>query len=201
MLAFKDGILKDIKILNFGGDDLTMQLCEELKISSALAEDIKMSHGSIGDYNKIDNDKEILVKKNNIYKPISQRLLSQILTPKAQLICESIKKSIEEVMPCNKINNFVATGMTVLLEGFLEILEVGLGIPVKLGRIANPKVISWANKEELSGQRYLTYLTSLGIVCQMLCESESRTLSKYQPTSNPILKAVNKFKEIYQEYF
>jgi len=202
LLLFRNGILKDLQILPVGGNDLTIGLSEKLKIPFDLAEDVKVSWGSVGDYNQINNNKEILLKQNNAYKPISQRLVSEILTPKSKLICQAIRAAVEKIVPCEKVNNFVTTGRTVLLEGFLEMLENSLGISVKLGRITNPNIISWVNKDNtLSGQRYLTYITSLGIICQALYQPKLEIISNYQPTQNPILNTINKFKEIYQEYF
>ncbi len=86
LLLFSDGILKDVEILHVGGNDLTLQLEGKLKISFDLAEDVKVSWGSVGDYNQMNGGKEILLKQNNNYKPISQRLVSEILTPKTKLI-------------------------------------------------------------------------------------------------------------------
>jgi len=202
LLLFRDGILKDVEVLSFGGDDLTIGLSEKLKISFDLAEDVKMSYGSVSDYNQTHSDKEILIKQNNAYKPINQRLVSEILTPQVKLICRNIKDSVGKILPCDEVDNFVTTGRTVLLEGFLEMLENSIGISVKLGRITNPNIISWVNKDNsICGQRYLTYITSLGIVCQALYQPKHEIISNYQPTQNPILNTINKFKEIYQEYF
>ncbi len=202
LLLFRDGILKDVEILAVGGDDLTIGLSEKLKISFDLAEDVKISWGSVGDYNPINNNKEILLKQNNTYNPVSQRLVSEILTPKSKLICQTIKDSVQKIVPCDEVDNFVATGRTVLLEGFLEMLENSLEISLKLGRITNPNIISLVNKDNsIYGQRYLTYITSLGIICQVLYQSKPEIISNYQPTRNPILNTINKFKEICQEYF
>ncbi len=202
LLLFKDGILKHVEILPVGGDDLTGELCEKLKVSFDLAEDVKVSWGSAGDYNQVNSNKEILLKQNNAYKPISQQLVSEILTPKSKLICQAIKAALEKVIPCDKVDNFVTTGRTVLLEGFLEMLENNLGISVKLGRVSNPNIIPLVNKDSgISGQRYLTYLTSLGIICKALYRPQTQNALAYQPTRNPILKTINKVKEIYQEYF
>ena len=202
LLLFRDGILKDVEILPIGGDNLTIELSEKLKTSFDLAEDVKVSYGSVSDYNQMHNDKEILIKQNNAYKPINQRSVSEILTPKAKLICQTIRAALEKIVPCEEVDNFVTTGRTVLLEGFLEMLENSLGISVKLGRITNPNIISWVNKDNsICGQRYLTYITSLGIICQALYQPQPAAISAHQPTRNPILNTINKLKEIYQEYF
>ena len=202
LLLFRDGILKDVEILPIGGDNLTIELSEKLKTSFDLAEDVKVSYGSVSDYNQMHNDKEILIKQNNAYKPINQRSVSEILTPKAKLICQTIRATVEKLVPCGEVDNFVTTGRTVLLEGLLEMLENSLGISVKLGRITNPNIISWVNKDNsICGQRYLTYITSLGIICQALYQPQHATISAHQPTRNHILNTINKLKEIYQEYF
>ena len=202
VLVFKDGMLKHVEILSCGGNDLTLQLADELKIPLDLAEDLKRSYASIGDYNQIKEDREILIKKNTIYKPVRQRLVAELLTSKANFICQNIKDAVEKIMPCNDVVNFIATGRTVLLEGFLEVLENNLGTSVKLGRIVQPDIIPFLNKTDaLSGQKYLNYTTSLGIVCQALHNEQPRILSVSQPVHNPILKAINKVKEVYQEYF
>lgn len=99
LLVFRDGLLRDIEILPIGGDDLTEQLQGELKIPFDLAEDIKRSHGIIGDPAYIREDKEILVKKSNLYKPIKQRVVSGIITSSAKAICSKIKDALEKKRP------------------------------------------------------------------------------------------------------
>jgi hypothetical protein len=84
----------------------------------------------------------------------------------------------------------------------MEMLENSLGISVKLARITNPDIVSFVEQNEaLSGQKGLTYLTALGIICQALQERRLPTPSPYQNPRNILLKAINRFKEIYQEYF
>ena len=202
VLIYRNGMLKNIEILPIGGNDLTLQLSDELRIPFDLAEDVKRSYASIGDYSRINEDKEILVKKDTGYKAIKQRLVAEMITSKAKLICQTIRDAVENITPCNKIDDFIATGRTILIEGFLEMLENTLGTQVKLGRIVHPDIAPILNREDaLSGQKYLTYVTSLGIVCQALHLEQPRFLSISQPPRNPILKAINKVKEVYQEYF
>jgi cell division protein FtsA len=223
LLIFEDGILKNMETLQIGGDDLTNKLAEALKIPFDLAENVKRSYAGIAEHNQIKEDREILLKKDNVYTPIKQRLVSEILGSETRLISQSIKDTVEKSVACNKINNFVTTGRTILLEGFLETLESNLGISVKLGHMANPDtevstsrrdvskshyirdMISLVNKyPALSGQKYLTYLTSLGIIRQALHNQQpSGVVSTYPlaPTCNPILKVINKAREVYKEYF
>ncbi len=202
ILIFQDGLLKDIQVLPFGGDDLTRDLSDELKINFDLAEDIKRSYGIIGGLNEIGEDKEILVKKSEFYKPIKQKLVAEIVTSSAKSICTRIKEAVEKKASLYEINNFVVSGRAVLIEGFIETLESTLVIPVKLGRITNLEIVSLIKEnDELSGQKYLTYLTCLGMLCEALEAKPLGVLPLHQPAKNLVLKAVNRVKEVYQEYF
>ncbi|MEK6727209.1 MAG: cell division protein FtsA [Candidatus Omnitrophota bacterium] len=202
LLVFRNGVLKEIDILQIGGDDLTAQLQDALKIPFDLAEDIKRSYGLIGEPGEILEDKEILVKKTNLYKPIRQRLVVEIVTSKAKLICSQIKDAVEKKVSCYEVDNFVIVGRTALLEGFIERLENTLAIPVRLGRIADPEILSFAKEEsELTAQKYLTYLTCLGMILESMQDKSTPILPNQKPVKNCIKKAIARFKEAYQEYF
>ena len=202
LLLFKDGLLQDIQILPLGGASLTQQLCEGLKINYELAEDIKRSYGVIGDISNIPEDKEILVKKDEFYKPIKQRDVAQMVSNSARLICTQIKEIVERKVALHEIDHFVITGKTLLTDGFIEMMEHVVGIPVKIGRISNLKIASIVKENsDLSGQKYLTYLTCLGMICEDLESKIVGILPLVKPAQNLIMKAVNRFKETYQEYF
>jgi len=199
---FKDGSLRDIEIIKLGGNDLTEKLQQELKIPFELAEDIKRSYGIIGNPEEIGEDKEILVKKSEFYNPIKQRLVSQIITSEAKSFCSRIKEAVDKKVSIYEVDNLTVVGRTVLLEGFIETLENTLTIPVKFGRIANPEILSLIKEDHtVSGQKYLTYLTALGIICQALQNKPREILPLHQPTKNLIIKTFNRLKEVYQEYF
>lgn len=204
LLVFRDGTLKDVEILPAGADNLTTQLADILKIPVELAEDIKRSYGVIGDVQKIKEDKEILVKKEYLYKPIRQKDVCEILSSGAKQICFQIKEALEKKVSPYEVNNFVVTGRSVLLEGFIEMLENTLNIPVRLGRIADSAVLPLALENrlsELSGSKYLTYLTALGMVLCAMEDKDSYVSSAAKSGGNPLKKAILRVKEVYQEYF
>jgi len=202
ILIFKDGLLKGMEILRFGGDTLTQGLSDSLKIPMDLAEDIKRSYGVIGDPLDIGEDKEILVKKSEFYKPIKQRDACEVLTLSANNMCTQIKEAVEKKIALHDINSFVIVGRTMLLDGFIENLERVLSLPVKLGRITNLEIISLISENsELSGHKYLKYLTSLGMIAEALRVRPLGVLPLHQPAKNFILKALGKVRAVYQEYF
>lgn len=203
MLIFKDGLLCDMAILSLGGNDITAELSNALKITPDLAEDTKRSYGVISDDSQVQEDKEILVKKDNIYKPIKQKLVSQIIAAKTGLICQNLKDALDKRIDLSQVNNFFAVGRVTLLDGFLEMLENTLQTPVKIGRITDPDISSLANKDNnLSGQKYLTYITCLGMLAEAFRAKLPQISSFHQSsTKNPLVKAINRVKEVYEEYF
>ncbi|MFA7293853.1 MAG: cell division protein FtsA [Candidatus Omnitrophota bacterium] len=202
LLVFKDGLLQDIQILPLGGSSLTLQLSEGLKINYELAEDIKRSYGIIGDPDIIPEDKEILVKKDEFYKPIKHKQVAQIATSSGRLICTQIKEAVEKRAALHEIDNFIMTGKTLLSDGFIEMMESVMGIPVKIGRINNPEIVQLLKEHsDLSGQKYLTYLTCLGMICEDLENKTVGGASLVKPAQNLFIRLINRFKEVYQEYF
>ncbi len=202
LFFFKDGILRDIKILSLGGNDLTSALKEGLNISLDLARDIKISSTTMDESAVFDGNKQILVKKDNEYMPIKKKQVSDILNARTKTICLALKDTVEKNMDLKEIKHFVLTGRTILQEGFLEMLETNIGIPVEFARIRDSLIAPFVNQNQgLNGRKYLTYATALGLVCKELYGYEPKTLTIQKFSSNPVLKAVNKLKEIYQEYF
>jgi len=202
LLIFKDGLLQDIQVLSLGGNSLTRQLCEGLKINYELAEDIKRSYGVIGNADNIAEDKEILVKKDEFYKPIKQREVAQMVSGSSRLICTQIKEVVERKTALHEIDHFIMAGRTLLTDGFIEMMESVIGIPVKIGRISHPEIAALVKeKSELSGQKYLTYLTCLGMICEDLESKNMGALPIVKPARNLVMKVVNRAKEVYQEYF
>ena len=84
----------------------------------------------------------------------------------------------------------------------MEILENTLEIRVKLARVNNTAIpASLKEDRALSGQKYLTYLTVLGMVCEVLQDRTSNLIPFYHPPKNPLMRLFNQAKEVYQEYF
>ncbi|MBU1125757.1 MAG: hypothetical protein KKC84_07005, partial [Candidatus Omnitrophica bacterium] len=113
------------------------------------------------------------------------------------------KEAVAKHVSAYTVRSFFVVGRTALLEGFIETLESAVGIPVKMGRITHPEILSACKDEHaLAGHKHLTYLISLGIICSFLHNEENAGLSSLvSHSANPFLKMVDKIKEVYQEYF
>lgn len=202
LILFENGSLRDVQILSLGGDNLTAQLMTNLKIPFELAEDIKRSYGIVGEPEHISADKEILVRKEGFYNPIKHKTVSEIATEKTKEICRSIAQTIEKKIRFYEVNNFIIAGRAILLEGFIETMENILNVPVKTGRItANPLATALRDNSDLSGHKYLTYLTCIGMLSIALQKACVKRKSSLEPAGNLFSKALARIKEVYQEYF
>ena len=203
LLFFTDGQIRNILTLPLGGADFTSVVADSLDIPPALAEEIKISHGLVGDYSRVKDDQEVLVKKESGYKPIRQRLLCEILTSKAKSMAGVLKENIEKIVPLPEVNNFLLMGRTIQQEGLLELLEQELGVSVEYARVQDPRISVPADKakELFEGRKNLTYITSLGLVLLSLYSMQIKAASPLFLNANPVLRLIGKVKEIYQEYF
>jgi cell division protein FtsA len=203
LIVLKDGYMCDIQIFCRGGNNLTNRLCDALRLPYALAEEVKRSYGTITDDSSITEDKEILIKKDEVYKLIKQRMVSEVITEEARLLCQTIKAALVKKVEPYRITHFTAVGRTMLQEGFLELLENTVGVPVKLGRVTHPDIVPFvtANASLPPGDSQLNYLTAFGIVAANMHPEVSRILSQELKSRNPFQRGIYRLKEIYQEYF
>lgn len=201
LVILRNGIIEGIEIIPFGGRDLSEEISKVLNIPFSLAEDVKRNSSGIAETEGFCEGKEVLVKNDNVYKPIKEEAVSRILSQGSKSICQKIKEKVENYSPFSRINNFVIVGKGALLEGFLEMLETTTGCKVQLGRIMNPGVSFFVNTEDyMSSQKYLNYLTSLGMICEVL-EGGNNYNGLEEPSGNVFGKCINKVREVYHEYF
>jgi len=201
LVFLRNGMIEGIEIMPFGGRNLSEEISKELNIPISLAEDVKRNSYGIAESEGFCAGKEVLVKNDNVYKPIKEETVSRILSQGSKSICQKIKEKVENYFPFSHINNFVIVGKGALLEGFLEMLEVTTGCKVQLGRVMNPQVSFFVNTEDyMSSSKYLNYITSLGMICEVLEGADNYSVSK-EPSGNIFGKCVNKVREVYQEYF
>lgn len=206
VLIFNDRRLVHYQIITSGGDDLTTSLSQELNLSYSLAEEVKVSYGRI--QNKGDaQDKEIIIKKDNSYFTLSQNLVIQVLSRASNQIANSIRDAVRPHLLAISSLSFpdkttlYVSGRTVCLDGFLELLEAVIGMPVKLAKVDNPSLLVPLMRHRiLSGEPILNYLTCLGLIAKAIKPSYKRSvaLSGFRDLLSYIS---GRIKEIYREYF
>jgi len=183
MLFFQNGSLKDLKIFDFGFEDLIRGLTDSLNLSFSITEELIQTYGSL---EKRDNER-IFIKTDHSYKPIKKEEVSSILCSSVNSILNSLKGNIpQNFYPTGLIG---MTGDIVFLEGFLELAESSFGLPVVMARV----------KDFLSLQDSILSLGNFGLTLFAIEKKALRKIS-YSP-SNLTLRLLKKLKNIYQDYF
>ena len=191
VLIFKDGILKYVGKINWGGNNITGRIATDLNLSLDLAEEIKKSY-AVALKSDRRNEEEILVKREAAYSPVKREAICNALDPEIENLVLAVKDTIYGSGLFQQIN----TGMVVIgggsvLPGLLERLEESVNFPVVMGRM---KV---ANN---SPHSVAVYSPAVGLAQLGAHKSQTASLSAngQLTASNPF---ISKVKEFYQEYF
>lgn len=189
MLVFKDGILRGFESFSFGSNSLTQAIASELKVSWELAEDIKVSYGSCLSAN-VDPLQEILIKKDQNYRPIKRKVICSIIERYLQDQLGAVKEKLERYRKNFDLpQGIIACGNAALLEGFLENLEINLGLGVRLARIEDVSV------------KDINYATCVGLIKYAAASIPQLNPFRFSSYGTVFQKLAHKSKEIYQEYF
>ncbi len=189
MLAFKDGILRGVEVFNFGSRFLRDALARELRIPAELAQEIKVSYGNALAGN-IDPDQEVLLKKDQIYRPVKRKAICSIIENQLQGLFSPLKASLERYRANEGISEaIIVAGDIVSLDGFLESMEIVFSLPVHLGRIENMPSSD------------LKYTTAIGLIKYAIASAPNFHLFRMVSYGNIVQSVIRKAKEVYQEYF
>ncbi len=188
VLIFKSGILRNLEILDFGWNSFTLALKDELKVPYELARDLAISYASASSRD-IDSGQEVLIKKDQFYRPIKRKLICAIIEKQLQGMFDVVKEKLGSLRADILPGEIIVCGQTALLEGFLESCEKKLDIPTRLAKIEN------------SPFKDIAYATAVGLIKYGLTSSWNFNPLKLPTYGNIFQKLALKSKEMYQEYF
>jgi len=191
MLVFKDGILREVQIIPYGGMDFTESIATNLKITLDLAEEIKTTHATATS-SEVKEEEDILIKKNTQYDPIKRKKLSEAVEPNTRQLLAMVKERLEQSAWRKYFNSgVVVTGGNCLLQGFLEQAETSLGLPVKMAKIKD---------SSLSYYKIPIYASVLGLLKFASTGAGLETVSILG--SRKVARGIiSRIKELCQEYF
>ncbi|MFH1655104.1 MAG: cell division protein FtsA [Candidatus Omnitrophota bacterium] len=191
LLVFKDGSLKLIENLPIGGNRITQSIASKLNISFELAEELKKSY-AIAIKDEVKEDEEILVKKVSTYSPIKKRLIADACQQPINKLITMIKEKIDKIPFKDQIaGGVIITGGGSLLHGLLELIELKIGMPTRLGKVRNISLVSSKNPQ---------YSCAIGLVYYFINNYLAKR-SLLKQGSNFLGLLSERLKYLYQEYF
>lgn len=190
-LFFKDGQLKFLQRILWGGDSITRRISNQLNLSFNVAEDIKTAYG-VATQSDSSVDEEILLKREEAYVPVRKQLISEAIEPEVVLFIEQVSEAIKNSGLGDQMNvGVMMVGGGSLLPGFPERLEQGLNMPVKLGKV-NMAIKKLHNSAKFASVVGLAQMGGLKAASQSVAVAGQMNLAA---------QTFNKVKELYQEYF
>ncbi|MFC1708551.1 cell division protein FtsA [Candidatus Omnitrophota bacterium] len=193
LLFFKDNILRDFKLISFGGNDITDDISKGLGLSWELAEEIKKSSLILSAAESSNSD-TVVIKRLGSYKTLERKAIYESAKIRIGEFLDKIKSAIDSSPWRDKIGcGIVGVGGTANIEGILEKIEAHTGLHIKLGYVNNTPLIS-----EIVGPQYAA---ALGLVKHASSNKSLPILKRYFTGKTTPEKVTNFLRHLYHEYF
>ncbi|MDD5006120.1 MAG: cell division protein FtsA [Candidatus Omnitrophica bacterium] len=192
LLFFKDKILRDFKIIPFGGNDITDDISKSLELPWELAEDLKKSSLVLSAQDPKASDK-VVVRRFGSYKTLERSAIYEAAKIRLEEFLGKVRSAIHSSIWKDKMTSgIVGVGGAANLEGILEKIESSTGMPVRLGHI----------KDVSSGGGALgpQFAAAVGLIYYSDAKNLP-SLKSYLMGKTPLERATNFIRNLYQDYF
>jgi len=133
--VFRRGTLAHSAIIPLGGDHITQDISQLLRIQADEAERVKRRYG-VALPELADRDVELEVANPNYTASISTFELAQVIKPRVIEILDLVKRNIEQRMGALELlaGNVVITGGASLMPGVEQVANERFRLPVRIGK-------------------------------------------------------------------
>lgn len=192
VLVYKDEILRFVKVFPFGGHNLTEIIANHFKIPFELAIEIKESSLELS--TDIADSEDVMIKTDLHYHSIKKRQLAEVVLPEVEKFIGTLKSVIEVDALIDMTGvQIVVTGGLSLLEGLLERVEHGLGLPVKMGMVRG--------LQDVPASKVPSYAAAIGLLYLQKERYQKNKLMFTSGGKRKIFDVINYVKALYQDYF
>lgn len=190
ILVFQENILRHLKKIDIGGDSFTRRIGEALNLPFELAEEIKKSYATSLTAGHA-SDEEILVKRENAYKPVKGKDIHAAIEGPTLDLLENIRNALGESAVLEQMDmGIVMIGGGSLLTGLIERVSQATRHPARLAKMNVTSSRSPGNAALFAGV--------VGLAKSGFKQSLRYALS---PDGHWRTNLLNRFKELYHEYF
>ncbi|MCM8812219.1 MAG: cell division protein FtsA [Candidatus Omnitrophica bacterium] len=190
-LLYTDGAVKESVLLPWGIEQLTDSMSRSLKLPKSNAEQI------FEQVKTIEKQPEwaatpFTVQAGTLARTVPQEQVSHLLSEKSNEFLEKIRRKLEEIPYFREsAAGVVMVGELARLEGFLEICEQALNMPVRLGI---PRGIEVDSDLELK--------PAYTVVMGLLAHNARRIAASRRALAGPLWRRfLEKSKQVFEEYF
>lgn len=192
VLIFKDGIVRRVNVLAFGGKNICEIVSNFCKIPLEAAEEVKKTSGML--MIEIPEDEEVMIKIEDGYKSVKKKELALSIQPEIDKFLGMLKNMIFESGVADiSAARVVVTGGLSLLEGLLEKMETVLGLSVRMGVPRNLK--------DIPSSQAPAYACAIGLLQMQQKAFADRGFLLKSKSKNKLNRLIDYVANLYQDYF
>lgn len=194
IIAYNAGEIKSIEVLATGSGDFVESVAVNCKMPVEYADDIIKRNANLDKAAATDEEKVVL-RVGKAQRSISKASIFSAIEPKAKDFIFDIGERLKNMHFAKEAaSGCVVAGELSHISGFLEMMELSLNMPVRIGLAKGfSGDITVINNPE--------YLTCLGLVKYWAKTGLRRKPSRNIFANTPIGKILNKANEILSDYF
>ena len=133
VLLFKDGILRDIQFIPWGGQYVTQGLADRLSLTLEKAEEVKRMH-AVAAPGQDAGTGDILVQREKGYAPLSRGSVCEAVNWEIENFLTHLETVVKGSAMYHDLNaGIVVVGGGALLPGLMERVEERVNLPVSMG--------------------------------------------------------------------
>ncbi|MFC1807202.1 cell division protein FtsA [Candidatus Omnitrophota bacterium] len=192
ILIFFEGALVHLSVLAMGGDSITKAISEKFCMPEGAAERIKIENGTL-DEDRKSGDITLKVDSQRVKIPSDE--LKSLLLAEYSKIFDAIRKDITDSGFGQEVSSgVVVCGQPTMMDGCLELAELKLNFPVKMGHImglgSSPKPLP--SHIYAAGMGLLKYARDAKL--------SKRSLLTMSP-KNLAMAVIERARNLYNDYF
>jgi cell division protein FtsA len=190
--VFKGGLPLHLRVLSFGGRDLTEIIANYCHVTMEVAEGI--ARASLEIDAPVSESDAVMIRAEGMFRPVSKRDLAAVVVAEMDkfvaLAHDAVAQSGVGSSPGMSV---VVTGGPALVEGLLEKLEKDLSLPVRLGV---PRGMA-----HIAVSRSVACAAAAGLVLLSFPTREAAAPLLLSEPKNRVVRWVEGIRHMYQDYF
>ncbi|MFA5335304.1 MAG: cell division protein FtsA [Candidatus Omnitrophota bacterium] len=194
IVVYSGGEIKAIEVVPFGGGELVRAAADAFKIPRDYAEQVIRREVNLDESPSAEDD-EITLRIGGSGKTISRKSLREAVKPAAEELISRAGEALKGMRSSKEAaTGCVVAGVLADLGGFLEMFELSLSMPVKMGLV---KGVSGEGLNMVEPGK----IVSLGLVKYWAKEGARKKVYKKFFANTPFGKVADRIQEIFSEYF
>lgn len=197
IVVYSAGHIKSIEVLPIGSADLVELISDKFKMPREYAEGVLKREASL-DRSSISEEDKIISKIGSTHRSIPRAAVYETIEPKAKELTQKITEALKRMAFAKEAAaGCVVAGELTDLGGFLEMLELSLNMPVKMGLVKDV----FNTSGEMMRITDPGQIVCLGLVKYWAQEGGRKKVRKKILGNTPLGRLIDRVREIFSDYF